>query len=64
VEWPAKGTFDLLTTYQVEQVVMGQSSHPNQIPHILASVEVLSENPSWLQVHKKRHKLLKVSPFH
>jgi hypothetical protein len=64
VEWPAEGTFDLPKAYKVERVVMGQSSHPDQIPYILAWIEVLSENHPGYKVHKKKQSLPKVTPFH
>jgi hypothetical protein len=35
VGWPAEGTFDLPTAYQVERVILGWPGHPNQILHIL-----------------------------
>jgi hypothetical protein len=35
MEWPAEGTFDWPTVYQVEWVIMGWPGHPDQIPYIL-----------------------------
>jgi hypothetical protein len=49
VEWPAEGTFDLPTAYQVEWVIMGWSWPPRSDSLHSDLIEVLSKKPSWLQ---------------